>query len=121
MPEEQSTSGSEVVVSVAIVYDSGSRGHPLLGGRTRGGGGRGEGGRGGRGHGRQANPRRATRELLGGARRGRRHRLRLPDLHGFGLGGAQGIHGGDLAAALSGAAVEGQARRGVHELGGYER
>src|SRR3712207_2218842 len=35
MPEEQSTSGSEVVVSVAIVYDSGSRGHPLLGGRTR--------------------------------------------------------------------------------------
>lgn len=35
MPEEPSVPGPEVAVSVAVVYDSGSRGHPALGGRTR--------------------------------------------------------------------------------------
>jgi multimeric flavodoxin WrbA len=35
MPEQQNTAGAEATVSVAIVYDSGSRGHPAVGGRTR--------------------------------------------------------------------------------------
>ena len=35
MPEGRGTTGAEATVSVAIVYDSGSRGHPAVGGRTR--------------------------------------------------------------------------------------
>ncbi len=35
MPDQQNTAGAEATVSVAIVYDSGSRGHPAVGGRTR--------------------------------------------------------------------------------------
>lgn len=35
MLEELHTPGTDAAVSVAVVYDSGSRGHPALGGRTR--------------------------------------------------------------------------------------
>jgi len=35
MAEGRGTTGPEATVSVAIVYDSGSRGHPAVGGRTR--------------------------------------------------------------------------------------
>jgi multimeric flavodoxin WrbA len=35
MPEERGTLGPEASVLVAVVYDSGSRGHPAVGGRTR--------------------------------------------------------------------------------------
>ena len=122
MSEKLSTPEPDTTVSVAIVYDSGSRGYPALSGRTRVlAEAVAKGARMVKGTAVTLIPvadRASYWEVLDAAER---DRLRLPNLHRFGFGGAESVHGGDDTATVLGAAVEGQAGSRVHELRGHER